>query len=255
MWLPFFAWSLALGLPQVWWITSVSTTQGGAFFAWSPGWDHGTQNIAWFWLKNTGLFIPLLVAALLWPWRPSLVSQRLRLFYLPFTLCFIIPNVFRLAPWIWDNVKVLVYWFIASVPLVALVLGRLMQAGRWRRALATAFLVVLIPSGALDLWRAASGAVRYRVFTDSGTQFAALVTDRINPRALILHAPSTTIRLRCQAVARSWAIPGTSGRMVWPLAVVKPISSACMRAEQTRRRSWRDTGLITWSSGPTNALE
>jgi hypothetical protein len=58
-----------------------------------------------------------------------LVPKRLLLFYLPFTLCFIIPNFLKMAPWIWDNIKVLYYWWLASAPLVALLLARL-----WRRA-------------------------------------------------------------------------------------------------------------------------
>jgi len=37
-------------------------------------------------------------------------------FFLPFTLCFIIPNVMKMAPWIWDNIKVLFYWWLASAP-------------------------------------------------------------------------------------------------------------------------------------------
>ena len=37
-----------------------------------------------------------------------LVGKRLLLFYLPFTLCFIIPNFVKMAPWIWDNIKVFI---------------------------------------------------------------------------------------------------------------------------------------------------
>ena len=91
------------------------------FFEWQFGWDHGQENPVWFWLKNTGLFIPLTLAALLWRHDgKALVSRKLLVFCLPFTLCFIIPNVLKMAPWIWDNIKVLFYWWLASAPLVAL---------------------------------------------------------------------------------------------------------------------------------------
>jgi hypothetical protein len=188
-WLPFFAWSLALGLPQVWWVTHLGGVKGNAFVAWSLGWDHGSRNAVLFWLQNTGVFIPLLVAGLLWRSTPPLVPGGLRLFYVPFTLCFIIPNVVRLAPWIWDNIKVLIYWFVASVPIVALVLGRLLEGKRWRAALATALLAVLALAGALDLWRVASGGFESRVYDRAGIEFARLVAGRTPPGALILHAP------------------------------------------------------------------
>src|SRR3712207_9042327 len=32
-------------------------------------------------------------------------NSKLLLFWLPFSLCFIIPNFVRLAPWIWDNIR------------------------------------------------------------------------------------------------------------------------------------------------------
>src|SRR5205085_2157617 len=56
------------------------------------------------------------------------------LFYLPFTLCFIIANVTKVSPYLWDNIKVLFYWYVASTPLVALLLVRLWRMGRkaWR---------------------------------------------------------------------------------------------------------------------------
>jgi hypothetical protein len=188
-WVPFFAWSLALGLPQVWWVTRASGVEGQAFLAWSVGWDRGGQNVVTFWLENTGAFGPLLAVALLWPSIPPRVPRALGLFYLPFLMCFIVPNLVRLAPWIWDNIKVLVYWFIASVPLVALVLGQWVHGTRWRRPLAVALLIVLMLAGALDLWRVASGAFEARIFDRAGIEFAGMVADRTSAGSLILHAP------------------------------------------------------------------
>ena len=40
----------------------------------------------------------------------ELVPGPLLRFYLPFTFCFIVPNLVKLAPWGWDNIKVLFYW-------------------------------------------------------------------------------------------------------------------------------------------------
>jgi hypothetical protein len=189
-WLLFLAWALALGLPQVLWLARSSGINTGRFVEWSVGWDHGTQNIAIFWLKNAGLFLPLVAVALAWRGDRPLVSRRLLIAYLPFTLCFILPNLFRLAPWIWDNIKILVYWFIASVPLVALLLARLAEGRWWRKAAAALLFLSLTLAGGLDLWRVASGSIEARIFDSHGIRFAAAVASVTHPTALILHAPT-----------------------------------------------------------------
>jgi hypothetical protein len=189
-WLPFFMWSLALGLPQVWWLAQAGSVSGGTFVGWSVGWDRGDQNVLLFWLKNTGLLIPLIIVAVLWRGERPLLERRLLLFYVPFTFCFVVPNLFRLAPWIWDNIKVLVYWFVASVPLVALLLARMWHGGGLRSALAAAAFVSLTFAGALDVWRVASSAFAVRVFAREDIDFAQMVAERTGPTSLILHAPT-----------------------------------------------------------------
>lgn len=189
VWFPFFAWALALGMPQVWWVAHASSAEMGRFIGWSFGWDRNGQNVVSFWLTNTGLLIPLIVIALLWRGDDRLVRQPLLLYYLPFTLCFIGPNLFRLAPWLWDNIKILIYWFVASVPLVALVIARLSRGGPWRMALAATAVVLLTLSGALDLWRIASHAMTFEVFSARDLEFAEAVRTHTPAGALILHAP------------------------------------------------------------------
>ncbi|HYY99463.1 MAG TPA: hypothetical protein VE642_12760, partial [Pyrinomonadaceae bacterium] len=124
-----------------------------------------------------------------WRGRRRLVSSRLLFFFLPFVLCFVVPNVYRMAPWIWDNIKVLLYWWVASAPLVALVLARLWRGGAWwARAAVVALVVAQTGAGALDVWRAAVGTGRREIDRD-GLAFAELIKARTPPRALILHAP------------------------------------------------------------------
>jgi hypothetical protein len=210
-WIVFGAVASLIALPQMWWSTRGSAVSASTFFGWEFGWDHGTENPVWFWFKNTGLFIPAIVAALLWRGKKPLVSRRLLLFYLPFTLCFIVPNVVKLAPWIWDNVKVLFYWWLASAPLVALLLSRLWHDGSIRRVLSIALLVCITLAGALDVAiivsRSAEYKVFYRWFLDeskieqfflsgqyqvfdrNGLEFAELVKQKTLPRSLLVHAP------------------------------------------------------------------
>ena len=188
-WFAFFLVASVIALPQLWWSTSHTAVSAASFFAWETGWDHGTENPFWFWFKNTGLFIPLIFVALLVHGKHYLIGKRLLLFYLPFTLCFIVPNFIKMAPWIWDNIKVLFYWWVASAPLVALLLARLWKDNAMRRVMAAVLFVSLTLAGGLDVAGIALKSVKYGIFDLSGLRFADLVKQKTEPRALIVHAP------------------------------------------------------------------
>jgi hypothetical protein len=189
-WLVFFAIAAALAVPQLLWVSHGSLLNTGGFIGWYPGWTKESENYLWFWFKNTGLFIPLLVGALAArrDWR--VVPRTLRLFYVPFLSCFIAPQLFRFAPRITANMKILIYWYIASTPLVALVLTRLWRRRGIVRFCAVAAMVTLTAAASLDVWRVISGASAVRIFDASSVQFAGLI-DRLTPAdAVILHAPT-----------------------------------------------------------------
>jgi hypothetical protein len=189
-WIIFFAAAFVLAAPAMWWATRGSAARPASFFAWQLGWDRGTQNPLWFWIKNTGLFIPLLVAALAWRGREPLVSKRLLIFYLPFTILFVICNAAKISPWVWDNIKVLFYWYVASVPLVALLLARLWRKSAALKLMTGVLIIVLTLAGAIDVWRVVSEASEQREFDRDGVAFAEVVKRETAPRSLILHAPT-----------------------------------------------------------------
>jgi hypothetical protein len=189
-WIAFFIMASVIALPQMWWSTHNSAVDAKKFFEWQFGWDRGKDNALWFWFKNTGLFIPLTVAALLWRTKKRhLVSRRLLIFFLPFTLCFIIPNVLKMAPWIWDNIKVLFYWWLASAPLVALLLARLWRQDVVKKVIALALFVCVTLSGALDVASIVLRSTKHQVFDSDGVKFAELIKEKTEPRALVIHAP------------------------------------------------------------------
>lgn len=182
--------ALGLALPQIWWSTHDSIAMAGTFFGFELGWDHREEGVAWFWILNTGLFIPIAAIAALWPFRPRVASRSLLLFTAAFLAWFIVPNVIKLAPWIWDNIKVLFYWFIGFVPLVALFIAGLLKGGSARRFAGIAVLGVLILAGGLDVWRVVSGQVDYQEFDPDGIAIAALIQEDTAPDALVLSAPT-----------------------------------------------------------------
>ena len=118
-----------------------------------------------------------------------MIPRRLLLFYLPFTLCFIVPNLIKFAPWIWDNIKILFYWWIASAPIVALLLARLWEGSILHRTAAVALLVVLTLAGGLDVFALLTRQGEYQEFDRDGVTFAETIKQQIPPRAMILHAP------------------------------------------------------------------
>jgi hypothetical protein len=188
-WLIFFVTALLIGLPEVRWLSHGSAIDTRQFLGWQMGWDRDNYNPLWFWLVNTGFFIPLLLAAIFWRHSAYAVSRRLALFYAPFALFFIVPNLLKLSPWIWDNIKFLFYWYVASAPLVAFLLARLWRHGSRRRWLAAGLLVALTLSGGLDVLRVITGASEIQEFDHDGMAMASLINLVAAPRALVLHAP------------------------------------------------------------------
>jgi hypothetical protein len=188
-WITFFVVASVIAIPQLLWSTWHSAVSAGTFFGWELGWDHGKDNPIWFWWKNTGFFIPLILAAVLLKPNGYLVRKRVLLFYLPFTLCFLIPNFVKLAPWIWDNIKVLFYWWLASAPIVALLLARLWREGPILRVAAVVLFVCVTLAGALDVVSMTLHSGKYDIFDASGMAFAELIKEKTPPRALIIHAP------------------------------------------------------------------
>ena len=189
-WTWFFAAALIVALPQMWWSTHGSAVDSSKFFAWQFGWDRNKEDAIWFWFKNTGLFIPLVVLAIIWrTGKDFVVSRRVVLFLLPFSLCFIIPNALKMAPWIWDNIKVLYYWWLGLAPLIAILLARLWHQRGWQRSLAALLFLCLTTAGALDVAGIVLRSSRYQIFTSTGVQFAEMVKEKTPAVSVVMHAP------------------------------------------------------------------
>lgn len=125
-WVPFGLIWVALAAPQI------LFQQGGGAGAlaaarFQPGWIAAPDTWGWFWLKNLGLFVPLLAFAFL---ERQLVPAPARRFLIAFMPIFVIANLVVLQPWDWDNTKILTYWFLAVCILVAAVLARAWRASR-----------------------------------------------------------------------------------------------------------------------------
>jgi hypothetical protein len=188
-WIIFFAVAFVVALPELIWLFHNSAVHTAKFLAWEPGWDHDGHNAVWFWFVNTGFFVPLLLVALLWSPSEYGIPKKLRIFYAPFLLWFIVPNLLKLSPWIWDNIKFLFYWYVASAPLVAFLLARLWEEKSRRRWLAAGLFATLTLSGALDILRVITPHTAFQEFDRNGITMARLINLVAPPRAVVLHAP------------------------------------------------------------------
>lgn len=213
-----------VAVPELLWIMTGSATRLKEFVGWNFGWDAHGENIFIFWAKNLGLFFPLLILGIYFltqgngmkkeglPQRHKVTKEDVDkvkrdegetnpksqipnpksqiLFYVPFLLIFIIANLFKLAPWEWDNIKVLIYWYVASVPFVAWLLAEFWEGSLLGKFAAAACLIVLTFSGALDVWRVVSRQINYQVFSRDAVIIAEQIKQKTAPKALFLNAPT-----------------------------------------------------------------
>ncbi len=198
-WIAFGIGVAVVAIPQLAWSLTGSASNLKEFIGWHFGWDARDDNFLFFWIKNLGLFIPLLAVGLF------LISRRgdaedekqaranvsLLTFFIPFAFLFIVSNVVKLAPWEWDNIKVLIYWYVGSLPFVAYVLARAWEASTpaWRPIAVGAFLVLTL-SGALDVWRTITAQINYGVFSRDAVRIAEQIRLKTPPNALFLNGPT-----------------------------------------------------------------
>lgn len=202
-WWWFFVPALAAGLPILAWMLPPANTSicgdDPRFlgFCIVPGWLSpgnwqrdgallSTWNLVWFWIKNTSLLIPLMIAAhALRRWFDTDFAK----WFAPMWLWFIVPNLVVLQPWVWDNTKFFIFWALIGSILVGGVLAGMLRRGRLSAISAAVMAVVLCLSGALDLARASDYSVSAVQFADAdGLRVAAWVREHTSPTAVFVVA-------------------------------------------------------------------
>jgi hypothetical protein len=222
-WMVFGLGVVIIAVPELLWSISGSATETTKFFGWHFGWDKRDNSFLWFWFKNTGLTIPAILAGLYLFWtraKPEPAAEEgeepvkklkkkkkldnkastpfvspdwartLLLFYLPFAFLFLLTNVVKLAPWEWDNIKVMIYWFIGSIPFIAYLLAWAWQKSRGWQIAAGACFAALIMAGSLDVWRVAAGQMKNGVFNADSIKVAELIRQKTPANALFLNGTS-----------------------------------------------------------------
>jgi hypothetical protein len=185
-WLGFFAVMLLLAVPRL--LMAVPGDPGAPpehqYPRWLAGWMSGTDLPPWFWIKNTGLFWPLLLLALL---SPLALRGRARQLIAPFSLVFLVANLVKFQPWDWDNSKLLVFWYMASAVAVGALLVRLARAHLLGGVLAVAIWLSLVASGVLSLMQfLPPQGPAYVWFSAEEVQLAAQIRQQTPPQAVFV---------------------------------------------------------------------
>ena len=187
-WLAFFIPALAIGVPLViWMLPPANNSECGAGpslarYCLEVGWLTDGDNWAWFWIKNTSVLIPLLIAAqFARRWFPTGYGK----WFAPMWLWFLVPNVIVLQPWDWDNTKFFIFWVLLGSVMVGGLLAGLFKRGPGAALFAAVLLGLLVLSGAIDLARASDPTLSSFQFTDTkGLQVAEWARLNTSPDAV-----------------------------------------------------------------------
>jgi hypothetical protein len=198
-WFAFFIPALAIGIPILVWMWPAANNSvcgdGPSLhgYCYELGWlsylDWQRDGLVWFsrdwvwfWIKNTSVFIPLLLAGHVFRrWIPTGFAK----WFAPMWLWFLVPNVIVLQPWDWDNTKFFIFWALLGSVVVGGVLARMFQRGPGTAVAAAVLLLLLGLSGALDLARASDYSVSSVQLTDAGgLHVADWVRNHTSPKSV-----------------------------------------------------------------------
>jgi len=133
-------------IPATWLVHLVTvgfTAPSALRFA--PGWMQEDQGL-WFWLWNFGAFLPLAVIGAFFLFRRNNADRTARVFYAVGSATLVFCFLFVVAPWAWDNTKLIIWGYLALIPF--LWTNLLVVWPPWARVVGC---LLLFTSGALSL--------------------------------------------------------------------------------------------------------
>lgn len=151
------------------------------------GWltSSGRDNFFKFWAVNTGIFIPLFIIA----YCMARATDKIKLatYYLPITMIFIISNLIIFQPYEYTNSKLFYHWYIFTTPLVGLFVASLLRRKSYYTIMGGILFIVLIFSGALDIWRLTNYSKnKILLFDNKSIEIAEFVKGNTEPRSVFL---------------------------------------------------------------------
>jgi hypothetical protein len=179
VWFAFWIPAIAVATPQL--LEMIRHISGSGFVRFLPGWwGHDQPRWIMFWIWNVG--IPGIIFLPAW----AFASREGRRFYLAFVALLLTAMVFVLSPNEYDNLKLMYYWFAATMVLVGAWLVRLWLRGNLQRVFGATVILGSIVSGVLAIvyeWQSVK-----LVFSRQAVAAAEFVKTNTIPHAIFLTA-------------------------------------------------------------------
>lgn len=171
---------LVLAIGPVLWLFPFNNK---SFFRVQLGWMANGEFFWWFWLKNLGLYLILLIFGF------SIIKKyphwnKIVTFYLPAFLIWIICNIFIFQPWEFDNMKIFIFWFLLSTIIIACYFDYLLRRRVIFKVLAVFLFLLIILPGFLAVFRELKTS--YVLYTNSDLELANFVTKNTKTSDLFL---------------------------------------------------------------------
>jgi hypothetical protein len=176
-----------IGLPLLYSLGFLGASQVSIHLGWMA--KLTSESLIWFWLKNFGVVVVVLPVALFLLYKEKNVDLLKLL--IPFQFVFVATHVFSFQYEVWDNMKLLTYWYLVSVIGIVWLLRKIINSHRYVIALLVVpIFFLLIFSGLIDatnILRFESN--KYRLFSTTDLKRAREISQLIGSQDVVLTAP------------------------------------------------------------------
>lgn len=189
-----FRWSLVIGVVvsavMVWILGKGFLTQASSPLSTIKvqlGWMSAQENWWMFVLKNFGIYFWVYLLSIIW-WSSRNKKELYGMVGTAMGVWWILPMIFRFQPWDYDNTKLFAWWYILSAPLVATFL---IWVAKSSRLISIIIVILIVFSGALDMWRLSVGVllnnpdVRYVSQSSQAIRLGEFIKNNTDPNKTI----------------------------------------------------------------------
>ena len=209
-WVWFHVPAFVVGIPILLWQLPENDGREFPYFGWMLGkssWQQTFPDFVWFWLLNTGVFIPLVIIGLR-------ARRELTLRFLPIFGLLLFANIGIWHFWPGNNAKYVVFFLLLGAPFVGEILAGWFRRGPVVAGVTVLVLISLTLSGSLDVWRAfegTSGAYPAPYLTGDDVLVGEWVREETPPGAVFAAANNSAHSVR--VIAGRTVVSGFPGRL------------------------------------------